>query len=397
MSRRVVRTGLDRLLTDERRLVAGRRIGLVVNHTSVDATLTPSFLTLPKATDLRVAALFGPEHGLWGTHQDMEPVDSGPDAALGRRVESLYGDEEGSLLPVEARLRELDAVVFDIQDVGARYYTFAYTLLHVMEVAARAGCLVIVCDRPNPLGGRSLEGNLVTPDYRSFVGRWPLPNRHALTVGELALLFHSAAPCPLEIVRMEGWERGMWFDDTHLPWVAPSPNMPTLATATVYPGMCLLEGTNLSEGRGTTRPFELFGAPWLDPAAFAARLNAAELAGIRFRPAVFRPMFQKHAGRLCGGAEVHVVDRDLLEPVLLGLTVLQVARELAPADFRWREERYEYVSDRLAIDLLAGTDRWRRALEAGVPPAAILDESAGDLRGFAASRREVLLYDEGPG
>jgi uncharacterized protein YbbC (DUF1343 family) len=389
-----VRTGLERLLAEERWRIRRQRVGLLVNQTSVDAALRPSLLTLAAAADLTVAAVFSPEHGLWGTHQDMEGVPSGRDPLSGLPVRSLYGADEASLAPAVAALRDLEVLVFDVQDVGARYYTFVYSLLHAMAVAAELPDLrVVVCDRPNPLTGEAVEGNLVQPGYESFVGRWALPNRHGLTCGELARLFATRHPCRLEVVPMEGWRRAQWFDETGLPWVAPSPNMPTLDTAAVYPGMCLLEGTNLSEGRGTTRPFELFGAPWLDARAFAERLAAARLPGVRFRPTLFRPTFQKHAGVVCGGAQVHVVDRAALRPVELGLTVLAAARDLAPAHFRWRADAYEFVTDRPAIDLLAGSDTWRRGLEAGASPAELLAAAAPERAEFVATAQRVRLYD----
>lgn len=389
-----VRTGLERLLDEERWRIRGQRIGLLVNQTSVDAALRPSLLTLTRAPDVSVVAVFSPEHGLWGTHQDMEGVPSGRDPISGLPVRSLYGADEASLAPAVDALRDLDALVFDVQDVGARYYTFVYSLLHAMEVAALLPDVrVVVCDRPNPLGGRHVEGNLVTAGFESFVGRWPLPNRHGLTNGELARLFRTRHACRLEVVAMEGWRRDRWYEDTGLPWVAPSPNMPTPDTAAIYPGLCLLEGTNLSEGRGTTRPFETFGAPWLDALPFAERLNEAGLPGVRFRPTLFRPMFQKYAGVVCGGAQVHVVDREALRPVELGLTVIATARALAPGHFRWRTEPYEFVSDRLAIDLLAGTDAWRRGIEADTAPADLLAAAAPDLAAFSAVADAVRLYE----
>lgn len=357
------------------------------------ADLTPSLLQLAAADDVTIAAVFGPEHGLWGTHQDMEGVPSGRDPISGLPVRSLYGDDEASLAPDPAAFDGVDVLVFDIQDVGSRYYTFVYSLLHAMEIAERCGVRVIVCDRPNPLNGVAVEGNLVSEGYDSFVGRWPLPNRHGLTAGELAGLFATRHPCSLDVVPMEGWRRAAWYDDTGLPWVAPSPNMPTPDTAAIYPGLCLLEGTNLSEGRGTTRPFEIFGAPWLDPDRYAAALNAAELPGVRFRPLLFRPMFQKHAGTVCGGVQVHVTDRGRLEPVLLGLTTIAVARDLEPERFRWRTERYEFVSDRPAIDLLAGTDAWRIALDAGAAPRALLADTGAALATFEETARAVRLYE----
>lgn len=389
---RRVRTGLERLLTDERQRIRGAKVAMLVNQTSLDADLVPSVSRIASANDIELHAVLSPEHGLWGTHQDMEEVRSGRDPVTGLRVHSLYGDGEDSLAPAEELLSAVDALVFDVQDVGARYYTFVYSLLHAMQVAERCGTRIVVCDRPNPLGGTEIEGNLVTPGYESFVGRWPLPNRHGLTVGELARLFARVHPAPLEVVSMEGWRRRQWFDETGLPWTPPSPNMPTLDTALVYPGMGLLEGTNLSEGRGTTRPFEVFGAPWMNALRITEALDEARLPGVRFRPAMFRPMFQKYAGRPCQGAQIHVTDRAALRPVALGLTVLATVIASYPDEFRWREEAYEFVGDRLAIDLLAGGSRWREGLERGVSPADLLAESTAELTDFRRTWEEVALY-----
>ena len=387
-----VRGGLEILLEERRELLAGARVALLSNHTAVDAQLRHAALLLGDGPgDLRL--LLSPEHGPWGTHQDMEAVPGGADPIFGRPVVSLYGDDEASLQPDLGLFDDIDVVVFDVQDVGARYYTYVYSLLHAMESAGPRGVRFVVCDRPNPIGGERVEGNLVRDDYRSFVGRRPLANRHGLTVGELARLFNTEGLCELDVVSMRGWRRSQRYDDTGLPWVAPSPNMPRLETALLYPGLCLLEGTNLSEGRGTTLPFELFGAPWLPARAFADALNDAALPGLAFRPMRFRPMFQKHAGVLCGGAQAHVRDAALVEPVLAGLTIIDVARRLAPEDFSWRTERYEFVSDRLAIDLLAGGPAWRLGLEAGESPRSLLARDEEQRTRFLATRREVLLYD----
>ncbi len=388
-----VRSGLTRLIDQELSLVRGARVALLVNHTSVDAELCPSAVVLARRGDVDLRFLLAPEHGPWGTHQDMEPVAGSHDPILDRPVVSLYGEDEYSLRPAEAALADVDVMIFDIQDVGARYYTFVYTLLHAMQVAARTGTRVIVCDRPNPLDGLAIEGNLVGQAWRSFVGRWPLPNRHGLTVGELARLFNEACGAELHVVPMDGWRRHMRYEDTGLPWVAPSPNMPRLETATLYPGQCLLEGTNLSEGRGSTLPFELFGAPWLDALGLARDLTEARLPGLRFRPTRFRPMFQKHAGCVCSGVQIHITEPRAVAPVLVGLTVVERVRRRHPEHFAWRTEPYEFVSDRLAFDLLAGTDAWRLALEAGETAGDILARHEDERADFAARRREVLLYD----
>ncbi len=303
---------------------------------------------------------------------------------------SLYGARRA---PAPAALRGLDALVVDLQDVGARYYTFVWTTALAMAACARAGVAVIVLDRPNPLGG-AVEGNVADPAFASFVGLYPLPARHGMTIGELAAYLaaeHGLRP-RLTVVPMRGWRRVMAWEDTGLPWVAPSPNMPTPDTARVYPGGCLIEGTNLSEGRGTTRPFEWVGAPYLDAHRYAAALEARALPGVRFRPARFVPTFHKWAGRLCGGVQVHVTDRRTFRPFLTGLALVATARALAPGAFRWRRPPYEFERRRLPIDILLGTDRIRRALERGVPLAAIERGWRPELARWLRRRAPYLLY-----
>jgi uncharacterized protein YbbC (DUF1343 family) len=280
-------------------------------------------------------------------------------------VFSLYGETEDSLHPTPEALSLLDVLVVDLQDVGARYYTFVYTMAYCLEACARLGKRVIVCDRPNPLNGVTVDGPLLEPAYASFVGRFPLPVRHGRTIGELAEQWNREQEwgADLTVIPMTGWDRAMWFDQTGLPWAPPSPNMPTLDTATVYPGGCLIEGTNLSEGRGTTRPFEIVGAPWLDGRAVAAALNKQGLPGVHFRPIQFVPTFHKHAGQACEGVFVHVTNRDAFHAFDVYVRLIAVARRLAPTSFAWRTEPYEFVRDRLAFDLLCGTDRIRRAIE----------------------------------
>jgi uncharacterized protein YbbC (DUF1343 family) len=263
-----------------------------------------------------------------------------------------------------------------------------------MREAGKAGVQVIVLDRPNPIDGVHLEGNIREDKYSSFVGMFALPARHGMTAGELARYFNKVfkLDCDLVVVPMRGWQRSMWWDETGLPWVIPSPNMPTVGTATIYPGMCLIEGTNLSEGRGTTHPFELFGAPWLEPFQLAEKLNAIGLPGVRFRPHYFMPTFQKHAGKVCGGVELHVTNRAVFEPFRTGLWCVKVAREIDPEQFDWRRETYEFVSDRLAIDLLAGSARYRELVESGGDIEDWVAEWKEPLRLFAKTREEFLLY-----
>ncbi len=388
-----VSCGLTVLLNERRHLLEGARLALFINHTSLTDSLRPSPLAL-NDLGLEVRVLLGPEHGLFGTHQDMEAVPAGRDPIFDLPVHSLYGSDVESLAPPGDLLAEIDTIVFDIQDIGARYYTYLASLKKVMEMAARHQKRVIVCDRPNPIGGIAMEGNLVAPEFESFVGCGPLPNRHSLTAGEFALLFSAVLPeLDLHVSPMKGWRREMYFEDTGLTWVAPSPNMPTPKTALVYPGMCLLEGTNVSEGRGTTRPFELFGAPFVSPRALVDKLESAKLPGVRFRPTLFRPMFQKYAGLTCGGAAIHVTERTRFRPVLTGLTVLAALHALHPHDFQWRHETYEYVSHLPAIDLLAGGSAWRRGIENGRDPQRLLEECRADLDSFTHRVRKILLYD----
>jgi uncharacterized protein YbbC (DUF1343 family) len=388
-----VQTGLE-VLIDDPRPIAGKNIGLVTNQSGVTSDLHHVVDLLHRGSGWKLTTLFGPEHGIWGEAQDMAHVDHSVDPMTGLTVYSLYGASENDLAPRQELLRNLHALVIDLQDIGSRYYTFIYTMALCMREAARAGVQVIVLDRPNPIDGVHLEGNIGEEQFSSFVGMYPLPTRHGMTAGELARYFNKTFQlnCDLLVVPMRGWDRAMWWEETGLPWVLPSPNMPTVSTAAVYPGMCLVEGTNLSEGRGTTHPFELFGAPWLDPFRLAERLNGLGLPGIRFRPHYFLPTFQKHAGKVCGGAELHVTNRNEFEPYRTGLWIVKIARDMNPEKFDWRRETYEFVSDRLAIDLLAGSARYRELVESG----GNIDEWAREweepLRGFANGREAFLLY-----
>jgi uncharacterized protein YbbC (DUF1343 family) len=288
----------------------------------------------------------------------------------------------------------LDALVIDLPDIGSRYYTFQATMLYCLEAAAAAGVPVFVLDRPNPLNGLTVEGPTIAAGYDSFVGAHPVATRHGMTLGELASLYVSERQINvgLHVVECRGWERDQYLDQTGRPWVLPSPNMPTLDTAIVYPGQCLLEGTNLSEGRGTTRPFELCGAPWIDPDRLVRRLEAEEIPGAAFRPVTFRPTFHKFAGQTCGGIQLHVLDRDAFRPVRTGLAVLAAFRAEDPDRFRWRTEPYEFVADRPAIDLLFGGPRERLALEAGLSADEVARPWAEEEEAFRARREAHLLY-----
>ncbi|HEY2728389.1 MAG TPA: DUF1343 domain-containing protein [Polyangia bacterium] len=402
----MILTGLDVLCAERLDLLRGRRVGVLCHPASVDGNLVHVVDRLV-AAGVRPTRLFGPEHGVRGEAQDMIGVDHGKDALTGIPVTSLYGETFESLTPSAAELAEVDVLVIDLQDIGSRYYTYVWTMALALQAAARAGVAVVVLDRPNPLGGVALEGGTVEARCESFVGLGAVPVRHGLTAGELARLVRAGMPwgaprfaqpldCDLTVVPMRGWRRPHAFVDTGLPWVLPSPNMPTLDTAFVYPGQCLVEGTNLSEGRGTTRPFEIVGAPFLDGTRLAARLEALALPGVRFRALSFRPMFHKFAGRSCGGVQLHVTERAVFHPYRTGLALLAAARAEAPEEFRWRTEPYEFVADPPAIDLLTGSDAARRAIEGG----ASLDELASGFaefeRSFAERRAPHLLADYGP-
>ncbi len=397
----MVESGLDVLCRDRLALVRGRRVGVLCHPASVAGDLTHAVDRLIQA-GIRPARLFGPEHGVRGEAQDMIGVSDDHDSRTGIPVASLYGSTFESLAPKPADLAEVDVLLVDLQDVGSRYYTYIWTMVLSMEAAFAAGVAVIVLDRPNPLGGVAIEGGSVAEAARSFVGLCPVPVRHGLTIGEIARLraagmtwagdgrFSRPLDGDLTVVSMRGWRRDMTFAQTGLPWVMPSPNMPTPDTALVYPGGCLFEATNLSEGRGTTRPFEIVGAPFLDGYAWA---EAAASPGVHLRPLSFRPTFHKFAGRSCGGVQLHVGDGAAFRPYATGLALIAAARRLAPAEFRWRTEPYEFVSDPPAIDLLTGDDRFRRAVDAGVPLADLLAADAAFERLFGEARRPALIAD----
>ena len=387
-----VRTGLDVLRDRDFAPLRGRRVGLVCHPASVDSHLRHAAELLAAAPGVTLAALFGPEHGFSGVAQDLIGVGDSSDGAV--RVHSLYGSTFASLKPTADQLRGLDALVIDLQDVGSRYYTFQATMLYCLESCAACRIAVFVLDRPNPLGGVAVEGPTLRPGFESFVGPHPLCTRHGMTVGELARLYRAerVPGVDLEVVPCEGWRRDTLFDATGLPWVLPSPNMPTPDTALVYPGQCLLEGTNLSEGRGTTRPFELCGAPWVDPRGLAKRLEADGLPGVAIRPAWFRPTFQKFAGQDCGGVQLHVTDPAAFRPVRTGLAVLAALRDLSGSRFAWRTEEYEFVSDRPAIDLLFGSDRERLALESGATWREVAAAWEPEEAAFRGRRVPHLIY-----
>ncbi|MEE2789263.1 MAG: DUF1343 domain-containing protein [Myxococcota bacterium] len=368
-----VKTGLDRLAETRCARLQGRRPVVLCHAASIASDLRHITQVLHD-DGVEVVRYFGPEHGIWADAQDMIAVDEDWVEPLSRRpVVSLYGHDEASLAPTVADFDGADCLVVDLQDVGARYYTYIYTAALAARTAAQAGVPVLILDRPNPLGGVEVEGRLTGDDFLSFVGMWPLPTRHGLTIGEVVCFLNEREGfgAEIDVLEMEGWSRRMYFDDTGLPWVQPSPNMPTLDTAIVYPGMCLIEGTELSEGRGTTRPFELIGADFIDPFECAAALNQIELPGIRFRPVFFQPTFHKFGGQTIGGIALHVIDRGRLQPLRMGLQMLGVIRRLYGEKLTWRTKAYEFVTDRLAIDLLFGEAQVREAIDRGASPTEL--------------------------
>jgi len=383
-----VQFGIDVLLKEKIGLIKGKRIGLVTNHTGVTSSLEWTVDVLHKHPKVNLTCLFGPEHGIRGDVQDARKIDSFTDARTGLRVFSLYGEH---YKPTPDMMEDMDAFVYDIQEVGARYYTYIATMNRSMEAAAEQDKEFILLDRPNPINGTTVEGNILEERYRSFVGERETPIRYGMTMGELAQMFNKeyGIGCDLTVVKAKGWRRKMWYDETRLPWVIPSPNLPTLDSAIVYPGTCLFEGVNISEGRGTTRPFETIGAPWIDGFKLREKLTGYKLPGVNFRGLYFIPMFGKFAGEICGGVQLHVHDREKFRSVLTGLKMIKAIMDLFPGriEFRkgWREDDYSF-------DLLAGTASIREQLLNGVEPEEIEKSWAKDLKAFQAKRRKYLLY-----
>jgi len=378
--------GNDVLLREHLSEIQGKRLGLVANTASVTGDLVPLHFVLHKHPKLTLTALFSPEHGFGAAVQDALPVPDGKDPGTGLPVYSLYGKAKA---PTPKQLKGIDLLLFDLQDAGLRFYTYLSTLYYCLQACARARVPVVVLDRPNPLTGARMQGPVLDPKFSSFVGIAPIPLRHGMTLGELALYLNAVQGfrAKLKVIPMKGWMRGMWFDQTGLKWVPPSPNLPSFESALVYPATCLIEGTNLSEGRGTPRPFEQIGAPWVDPAGLTYDLNALGLGGIRFSPATFTPTSDRYRGRICFGVEVDLTDRKLFDPVAAGVSILKVLLKTYPDKFSWRKEGRRYF-----IDLLLGTDFIRKGLEEGKPVSGLRGPDSFAVKRFVERRKKFLLY-----
>jgi uncharacterized protein YbbC (DUF1343 family) len=392
MGRQPIQLGIERLLTSETSLLRGARVGLVCNQASVDHNFRHAADLFHEHPEIKLTALFGPQHGIRGDVQDnMVETAHATDRKTGLPIYSLYSETRE---PNEEMLRDVDVVIVDLQDVGTRIYTFMYTMANCMRAARKFGKKVIACDRPNPIGGTQVEGVVLDPAFASFVGQFPIATRHGMTMCELGRLFNEAfgIGCDFETVTMKGWSRELWFDETDAPWVLPSPNMPTIDSASVFPGSVHLEGTQMSEARGTTRPFELIGAPYVDADSYADALSKLDLPGVAFRSCVFMPTFQKHAGKACGGVQIHVLDRPTFKPALTGIAIVKTAYDMYPDDFKWKDPPYEYEYDRNPFDLIAGTSKVREAIERGDSLASIAESWVEPLASFNQLRNKFLLY-----
>ena len=374
--------------------IQNANIGVLCNASSVDSNLRHIVDVLVDSNNIP-KVIFAPEHGLYGYAQDQVDVSSIIHKKYELPIISLYGETFDSLMPKPEDFSALDIVIVDIQDVGSRYYTYVWTASMMLEIARATDTKVLVLDRPNPIGGKILEGSVQENDYLSFVGLYPLPIRHGMTVAEILNYVNRyyQIGADIETIPMSGWNRDMWFDETGLLWVMPSPNMPTLDTAEVYPGMCLLEGTNISEGRGTTKPFEIFGAPFVNPYELVEKLELCNLNGVKFRPLFFTPTFNKYAGQICGGAQIHILDRDKFRPVITGFAMIKSIYELYPDKFSFRPPPYEYERNKLPFDILTGSSKWREMILKKAKLSEIEDEFSEQIEKFDRIRRNFLIYE----
>lgn len=390
--KRQIKIGLEKVLNEELQLIVNKRVGLICNQSSVNRDFQHAADLFYEHSQVDLRVLFGPQHGIRGDVQDnMIETAHAIDKYTKLPIYSLYSETRE---PTGEMLENIDALVFDLQDVGCRVYTFIYTMANAMRACAKHGKEFIVLDRPNPIGGREVEGNVLEEGSESFVGLYPIPMRHGLTVGELARLFNKEynINCELKVVEMENWDRSFYLDETDAPWVMPSPNMPTVETAVVFPGTVYFEGTQVSEGRGTTRPFEIVGAPYIDAKQYRDALAALELPGVIFSETNFLPTFQKHQGAVCGGVFLHVTDRLKFKPVITGIAMVKTAFKLYESDFKWKTPPYEYVFDRNPFDVIAGTLKTREQIESGTALHDIEHSWKSDVETFSGKRQKYLLY-----
>ena len=399
-----VLSGIDIAASRDFAFLRGAAVGALANQASIDKAGRHLVDLLQHSPHCQLTKLFSPEHGFQGEAQDMESVENQSDPNTGIKIISLYGNSEDSLRPDSEDFSEIDTLVVDLRDIGTRYYTYAQTLAYCMEAAGQTDTKVVVLDRPNPIGGNSIEGSHLEKSCRSFCGIGPIANRHGLTLGELALMFQKgfgggpdaveARPCELEVISTEGWSRSLYLDDTDIPWINPSPNMRSLDTAIAYPGTCLFEATNLSEGRGTESPLMLIGGPYVDPHIWMEAINSIGLPieGITFEPTSFTPTFQKYAGQQCQGLKIRIQDRDSIQPYRCGIAMLIAAAKAFPKDFAWRSEPYEFKTDLPAIDLLYGGRTLRNVIEGTETIDSLNQQMESFENWYANARAEFLLY-----
>ena len=382
-----VKPGLEVFAEQHLNLVRGKRVGIVTNHSAVTRDLV-HILDYLRVAGVNITALYGPEHGIRGDVADGAHVPSGQDKRTGIPVHSLYGP---TVQPTPQMLADVDVILFDIQDIGCRYYTYLSTMSYVLRACAENKKQVIILDRPNPINGLAVEGNILNTNFVSFIGLHPIPIRHGMTIGEMAQLLNGQFGfcADLEVVVCQGWKRAMWFDETGLPWVMPSPNMPNIDAALLYPGLCLLEGTSVSEGRGTSKPFEFIGAPWVDGYALADRLNSIGLPGVRFRPVHFIPTASKHKEQMCSGVQAHITDRNFVRSIETGLHIIKTLHDMYPKEFHFKPPG---TSGKYFFDLLAGTDETRTKIEEGISVEGIMASWYTGLADFQQIRQKYLLY-----
>lgn len=392
LQRKAIKLGLEKALDNPKKYFGDLKLGLICNQATVDHQFNHAADLFFEHPEINLTTLFGPQHGIRGDVQDnMIETGHTTDPQTELPIYSLYSETRE---PTEIMLSNLDALVFDLQDVGTRVYTFIYTMANAMKACARFGKKLYVLDRPNPINGIDVEGNILELGHESFVGMFPIPMRHGMTIGELAQLFNEdfSIKCDLEVITMDGWSREDYSDETDCPWVMPSPNMPTVDTAVVFPGTVYFEGTLMSEGRGTTRPFEIIGASYINGKVYCDALNALNLEGVIFRPIGFIPTFQKEVGKSCGGAFVHVTDRDLFKPVITGIAMAKIAFDLYPDDFKWKDTPYEYVFDRNPFDVIHGSTKLREAFDLKTNVREIQSSWTNGEQEFLKQREAFLLY-----